>query len=185
MNARSAPARLRLVAAALDVLADKGYSGTGTAEILALAHLPKGSLYHAFPGGKADLALAAAEEASRLMLRSISDAFEPHDSFDTGLADWAQALARAFESGPWRRGCPISAILLESRDHPGFAPAAAAAYGRWARALSYQAMRCGADEVAADAAGARILLALQGAFVLARAAGDGAPLRRLPAFAPG
>ncbi|MFY8043743.1 MAG: TetR/AcrR family transcriptional regulator, partial [Rhodoferax sp.] len=37
----------------------KGYHGVGLTELLSAAQAPKGVLYHHFPGGKAELAVAA------------------------------------------------------------------------------------------------------------------------------
>ncbi len=53
------PTRERLVRAAVDLFQAKGYHGTGLNEILELAQAPKGSLYHHFPGGKEELAVAS------------------------------------------------------------------------------------------------------------------------------
>ena len=45
--------RDRLVTAATRLFRQRGYDGTGLAEILSEAGVPKGSLYHHFPDGKA------------------------------------------------------------------------------------------------------------------------------------
>lgn len=49
----------RLVVASVTLFQKRGYFGVGTAEILETANAPRSSLYHHFPGGKADLACAA------------------------------------------------------------------------------------------------------------------------------
>ncbi|OYU77219.1 MAG: hypothetical protein CFE32_06805 [Alphaproteobacteria bacterium PA3] len=49
----------RLVAAALSLFQAKGYHGVSISDILDATELPKGSLYHHFPGGKEELAIAA------------------------------------------------------------------------------------------------------------------------------
>jgi TetR/AcrR family transcriptional repressor of lmrAB and yxaGH operons len=49
----------RLVAAALSLFQAKGYHGVAISDILEATELPKGSLYHHFPGGKEELAIAA------------------------------------------------------------------------------------------------------------------------------
>jgi TetR/AcrR family transcriptional repressor of lmrAB and yxaGH operons len=51
--------RERILRAALSHFQRHGYHGAGLAEILEEARAPKGSLYHHFPGGKAQLARAA------------------------------------------------------------------------------------------------------------------------------
>jgi len=54
-------ARERILRAAIRLFQQRGFHGVGLAEILAEADAPKGSLYHHFPRGKAQLAIAAIE----------------------------------------------------------------------------------------------------------------------------
>ena len=56
-----APTRERLLRAAAGLFRNKGYSGTGLAELLAAAEAPKGSLYHHFPNGKQELTVATVD----------------------------------------------------------------------------------------------------------------------------
>ncbi|MGD9864998.1 MAG: TetR family transcriptional regulator, partial [Pseudodonghicola sp.] len=56
--------RDRLIRAASGLFRRRGYAGVGVSEILTVAELPKGSLYHHFPGGKRELAEAATLWAS-------------------------------------------------------------------------------------------------------------------------
>ena len=51
--------RERILRAAVRLFQQRGYHGTGLSEILAEADAPKGSLYHHFPQGKAQLGVAA------------------------------------------------------------------------------------------------------------------------------
>ena len=60
MSARET-ARERILRAAIRLFQQRGFHGVGLAEILAEADAPKGSLYHHFPRGKAQLAIAAIE----------------------------------------------------------------------------------------------------------------------------
>lgn len=55
------PTRMRLIRVATRLFQQRGYHGVGVASILEVANLPKGSLYHHFPGGKEELALAAVQ----------------------------------------------------------------------------------------------------------------------------
>ena len=49
----------RLIAAALSLFQARGYHGVSVSDILEATALPKGSLYHHFPSGKEELAIAA------------------------------------------------------------------------------------------------------------------------------
>lgn len=57
--------RARLIRVATLLFQMRGYHGVGVAHILEAARIPKGSLYHHFPGGKAQLAIAAVESLDR------------------------------------------------------------------------------------------------------------------------
>lgn len=53
--------RARLLEASLLLFRQRGYHGVGVSDILALAGAPRGSLYHHFPGGKDQIAVAVLE----------------------------------------------------------------------------------------------------------------------------
>ncbi len=101
------PTKDRLIRTAADLFRNRGYHGVGLAELLAAAEAPKGSLYHHFPDGKSDLALAAATWSSDQMLRLIAESFEPADSFRAGATTMCYKLAKLFDlAGKWS-GCPV------------------------------------------------------------------------------
>lgn len=115
-----APTRERLLRAAAGLFRNKGYSGTGLAELLAAAGAPKGSLYHHFPNGKSDLALAAADWASGQMLLLIEASFTPAPTFREGAKTVCYKLAKLFDQqGKWS-GCPVSATLFEGPENEAF-----------------------------------------------------------------
>lgn len=174
-----APTRDRLIESAARLFRAKGYHGVGLTEILKAAETPKGSLYHAFPAGKSDLALAAADAVSRQMLGTVARAFETAPDWDAGRAALLALLAAEFEGPGGQSGCPVAAILFDDPANGAFRTRAAAIYDRWQRAFAYHAIRLGEDEARAERLAATLLLALQGAWVLARARGSAAPLRDL------
>ena len=53
--------RERLLNGARKLLAEKGYAGMELRDVAARGQAPRGSIYHHFPGGKSQLAAAAAE----------------------------------------------------------------------------------------------------------------------------
>ncbi|MDP1683903.1 TetR/AcrR family transcriptional regulator, partial [Hydrogenophaga sp.] len=63
--------RERLIAAMTDALRRRGLHGIGLTELLAQAGAPKGVLYHHFPGGKTELAVAAIDDVVARMLRGL------------------------------------------------------------------------------------------------------------------
>lgn len=175
MTAAPSPTRARLVAAAATLFQRDGYHGTSVAEVLTAAGVPKGSLYHHFPDGKADLARAAAEMASELLLDVVARAYGPARDFSEGTARLGEKLARLFERHPHWRSCPVQTLLL---DGPLGPEAARAVLERWIAATASEARRLG--HPAPDADAARVWTLLIGLWTLARVRQDPAPLRALP-----
>ncbi len=92
----------KLAWTAAKLFQERGYDGVGLSEILKSARVPKGSLYHHFSKGKSDLALAAAQFASREMLRIIDDAFAPATSYKDGMTTLFFKCAKLFDlMGKW------------------------------------------------------------------------------------
>ena len=82
----SADGRARLVAATVTVVQLRGYDGAGISAILVEAGLPKGSLYHHFPGGKDELVAAAVEFVASEVAARIADLIAGGLSLDRIIA---------------------------------------------------------------------------------------------------
>ncbi|WP_411889752.1 TetR/AcrR family transcriptional regulator [Yoonia sp. SDW83-1] len=160
----------------------KGYHGVGVAEILQEAGVPKGSLYHHFPNGKADLALAAADIASTEMLRIIDDSFSPATDYANGATTLCYKLAKFFDIQEGKIGCPVSATLLEGPENATFQLALKEIFNAWMARIRDHAIRLGETPAQADADAQRLFLAIQGGWTLARATRNSDVLRGLPAL---
>jgi AcrR family transcriptional regulator len=171
--------RDRLVETAARLFRQKGYHATGVAEVLAMAGVPKGSLYHHFPEGKADLARAAADWTADVLLRIIDDAFGPARDWHHGATTLCHKLARLLETLDSADACPISALMFDGPEEAGFRAHAAQVLNRLAASLAGHASRLGAD-TPQDRAEA-LLIAIDGGWTLARARRDPDVLRRIPA----
>jgi TetR/AcrR family transcriptional repressor of lmrAB and yxaGH operons len=173
-----ADTRARLIAAAARLFQEQGYAATGLNEILARAGAPKGSLYHHFPGGKAQLGAAAMRGAGSLLrdtLRnrraSAGDAAGAVEAFAGDLAGW-------LESSGFTRGCPVATVALEQTPGTGdLAEAAAGALSRTADCLAEMIEADGAAAPRARALAVTALAALEGAMILARTQQSGEPVR--------
>ncbi|WP_027257967.1 TetR/AcrR family transcriptional regulator [Leisingera aquimarina] len=162
------PTRERLIRAAARLFRNKGYSGTGLAELLAEAGAPKGSLYHHFPNGKSDLALAAADWASAQMLLLIEASFAPAPTFRDGAKTVCYKLAKLFDKqGKWS-GCPVSATLFEGPENEAFHQHAAHLFEGWITETTRHGQRLGLVENEARAAAENFYILLQGGWQLAR-----------------
>ena len=174
--------RSRLIGSAAHLFRIKGFNGTGLSEVLSHSKTPKGSLYHHFPKGKADLARASADLVSEGMLEIIDAAFERAESFEDGGTTLCFKLAKLFDKGEEWQGCPISSVLLDGSQHPGFRDHADQIFTNWvARVAGYgQVHGLIGDE--ACAASEHLLFAIHGAWVMCRARGNADLLRRVPRY---
>lgn len=182
MTDRPLPTKDRLIRAAAELFRNRGYHGVGLNEVLSAAAAPKGSLYHHFPNGKSDLALAAATWASDGMLRIIAASFEPAESFQDGFTTLCHKLAKLFDmSGKWE-GCPISSTLFEGPENASFRAHEGHLYTGWITEVEHHALRLGLNEQAARQATDHVFILVQGGWQLARARQDSDVLRSLPRY---
>ncbi|OQX07809.1 MAG: TetR family transcriptional regulator [Desulfobulbaceae bacterium A2] len=101
--------RERLIDAAYEELYSKGYQGAALADILRVAGVHKGSLYHFF-AGKKDLAITAISErmAQRFAARYGTIAARGND-YVAALID----VLRDTSLRDFRRGCPLANLVQE------------------------------------------------------------------------
>ncbi|MGI5227347.1 TetR/AcrR family transcriptional regulator [Actinoallomurus sp. CA-142502] len=156
--------RERMVRSAAYLLREHGYSGTAFSDVIAHSGAPRGSIYHHFPGGKEQLAEEAVRYAGDFVAAGVRAATRDDDPV---------AAVRAF-SGWWRRvlvdsdfraGCPIVAVITESR----LADAAAAAFRRWQDALAAGLVSAGATPERAARVATLVTASAEGATLLCRA----------------
>ena len=178
---RAPGTRTRLIETAARLFRRKGYAAVGVAEILAEAGVPKGSLYHHFPKGKADLAEAAVDWASQGMITIIDDSFGPATCFDEGQATLCHKLAKFFDISAHTDGCPVTSILLQADGAEPFLDLSAKVFDGWIAAIAAHGQRLGLTPDGARACAETLLMALEGGWILARARRDAGILRSIPA----
>lgn len=174
-----AATRDRLVIVAAQLFRQKGYAATGLSEVLAAAGVPKGSLYHHFPEGKADLARAAADWTAEVLLRIVGDAFAGVGTWEGGVTTLFHKMAKLFDLSATADTCPISALLFDGPEGAAFRDHAAGLFDRLIEGLAEQATRHARPDPRSEAE--TVLIALEGSWTLARARRQSDVLRRMPA----
>jgi len=173
MSVTAVPTRDRLIAAAIELFQARGYHGVGVNDVLAAAEAPKGSLYHHFPGGKAELAIAAIDRVSRDVAQTIA----VQTARGVPAAEIVLRLAETIGAWMKSRNYDSAPLILTLAAAPASAEveaAAAQAHRNWRTALAAVAHAEGLDDPAGRAAFA--LAALDGGVLLARREKDRAPL---------
>lgn len=174
------PTRERLIVTAATLFRKQGYHATGLAELLAMAGVPKGSLYHHFPDGKADLAMAAADWVATEYMRIMDDAFGPAADFVQGATTLCFKLAKLFDMLEATNTCPLTAMLFDGPEGEGFRAHAEAGFQRLAGHLARHGVRLGLSAAQALDKAELLIMAIQGTWTIARAQRSAAALRKLP-----
>jgi len=171
--------RDKLIAAMADALQRKGLHGVGLSELLEIAGAPKGSLYHHFPGGKTELAVAAIEHISRRIDGLFVQLFAQQTDPLQALHHWLQAALQQLENSSFERGCPLATVALESGpDDVEIRAALQRSFATVRQALSQQLHQHGYAREQADNLAALFVALYEGGLLQARVAGSSEPLRR-------
>jgi TetR/AcrR family transcriptional repressor of lmrAB and yxaGH operons len=167
--------RERLLSGARQLLAEKGYAGMELRDVAERGDAPRGSIYHHFPGGKAQLAVEAAELEGREIRATIERSLEERGLKAT-LAMFGEIFRRRVKDHPERIGCPVAAAALARPEDPALAAAATAAFQSWEEPIAARLIEGGIDRERAEAFAGLTVSTVEGALLRARAAGSQAPL---------
>jgi AcrR family transcriptional regulator len=169
--------RERMVRSAALLFRERGFSGTGFRDVIAHSGAPRGSIYHHFPGGKAQLAEDTIRYATDAMTAGMEAAggggSDPVAALRTFLAAWQQTLERS----DFRAGCPVVAIAVEAHNRPETLGAADGAFARWEALFAGTLRRAGVARGRASRLATLAVAAVEGAVVLCRVRRDTRPLR--------
>lgn len=175
-----APTRDRLVSSAALLFQRKGYHGVGVAEILENAEAPKGSMYHHFPKGKSDLAIAAARFAADQIILVLDASFDGATDTRDAITTFCFKLAKLFTLNDNWVGCPVSATLFESPENTEFRTTTRTIFEGWITATTAHAIAKGTPPTRAAELADALWISLQGAWTLARVRGTPDPIKHVP-----
>ncbi|MEV7559490.1 TetR/AcrR family transcriptional regulator [Streptomyces sp. NPDC089795] len=156
--------RDRLVRTASRLMQHGGYENTPVKQLVREAEATLGSLYHFFPGGKQELAVAAIhfgdEEFAELLRTGLAAHIDPAEAVE-GVA---AVLARALEASDWRDGCPVTATALETVGRlPELQAACAQAFANWQHLVAAKLLASGYPEPEARDLAITVINTLEGA----------------------
>ncbi|HEX5610857.1 MAG TPA: TetR/AcrR family transcriptional regulator [Solirubrobacterales bacterium] len=167
--------RERLLDGAGRLLAEKGYAGMELRDVAERGKAPRGSIYHHFPGGKAQLAAEAAELDGVRVRQAIERSIAERGLKQT-LGAFGEMFRRRASDHPERIGCPVAAAALARPEDPALAAAATAAFQSWEWVVAAALEDEGVEPDSAATFAALVVSTIEGALVRTRAAGDHAPL---------
>lgn len=155
----------RLVGAALSLFQAKGYHGVAISDVLDATALPKGSLYHHFPGGKEELAIAAVGFIAEEVDAKLAAEFAKNKRAGAVLLDLAHECVSWLRRTDYTQ-TPLLGLLAASPGESALTQAISEAQKRW---LARFETALGGTEEAHDKA-CLALASLEGGISLARMA---------------
>jgi AcrR family transcriptional regulator len=171
-------ARQRMIESAALLMRERGVEATSFSDVLEHSGAPRGSIYHHFPGGKAQLVEEATRYAGEVLAAGIARALEDDDPV-AAVRMFASVWRRVLSESDFAAGCPVVAAALEGTRSPAAREAAAASFTRWEGLLAGALENRGVDAERARSLATLAIAAIEGAIVLSRAQRSPAPLARV------
>ena len=175
---RGTDVRERMARSAAELFGERGFSGTGLRDVIAHSSTPRGSIYHHFSGGKAELAREAVRHAAAAVAEPVGAAARGGDPIAT-LHAWVDFWRDALERSDFRAGSAVLAVAAEPEEQTGARAAAAEAFDAWTEAFAATLHGAGVRRKRAARLATLTVTAIEGAVVVSRARGDTLALDRV------
>jgi TetR/AcrR family transcriptional repressor of lmrAB and yxaGH operons len=163
-----------------EVFRVSGFEGASLGALAEGAGLQRASLYHRFPGGKAQMAEAVMGRVRERFMRALVPMASDSD-VAAGIGESAQRISEIYDGG--RLPCVLDTLTLSGAPE-SIRVSAAEITAAWIDAMAAAAQRGGADAGAARLAAEDAFIRIEGSLVLARLRGDPTAFRRAMAELP-
>ena len=169
--------RDRIIASTNELFRVHGYHGTSLSAISEASGATTGSIYHFFPGGKEQLAVAVIETTGsvyrELFLAIAADAAGVVSAY----ADFFTAAAAVLEESDFLDPCPIGTVAREvASTNPVLRAAAQRAFVSWIEAARDHLVDGGVDPADAHDLATQFVVTVEGCFVTCRTLRSTEPL---------
>ncbi|MEU9481452.1 TetR/AcrR family transcriptional regulator [Streptomyces sp. NPDC048191] len=170
--------RQRIVNAGTELFRRSGYTGTGMKQIAEAAGAPFGSIYHFFPGGKAQLGEEVIRTSGAVYLGLITTLMTPYEDRVAATADAFAAAAGTLAELDFADPCPIATVAMEvASTNEALRQATSEVFGGWIDHLAAYYAEGGIPGPTARETASSVIALLEGAFMLGRAARSTEPVR--------
>jgi TetR/AcrR family transcriptional regulator, lmrAB and yxaGH operons repressor len=167
--------RARMVVSAASLISRHGMSATSFSDVLADSGAPRGSIYHHFPDGKAQLVGDAVRWTAERVLayQRNCPASTPTETLDWFIDLWRRVVVASHATA----GCAIAGVAVDTApDDVALMAAVRESFAAWVDLLADQLRSAGVESDQAAPIAVATLAGMEGALVLCRATGDSAPL---------
>jgi len=167
--------RDEVVARIQDVFRDRGFDGASLAELSNATGLGKSSLYHYFPGGKDEMAVAVLERIDAWMNTRALAALRGTGTPKARLRAMLHVLDEFYVGG--RNACVLGNLVVGG-SRAKFQDYLASAFRGWIAALRDLAVEAGVRGAEAQQRAEDAVIRIEGALIVAGGLGDPAPFKR-------
>jgi TetR/AcrR family transcriptional repressor of lmrAB and yxaGH operons len=164
-------AKQRMVQAAKQLIRERGYNATAFSDVLKLSDAPRGSVYFHFPGGKAQLAMEAAEAHAHEQVEIIDHAAAQASSAAELIALYVDLGREGMVASNYSRGCGIAPLVTEgaAQDSAEVSESSRRAFSEMGDRLAFHFVVFGVDRPAARVLGDAVIAGVEGAMITSRA----------------
>lgn len=151
---------------------ERGIGDTTMESVLASSEVTAGSMYHYFPGGKEELAVAAIKQAGADGAEQLKSVMEGSELPTWGAEVFFSALATDMAATDFRLGCPVGVPATEAAMTESVREAGAIAFESWISGIAEAFEARGAAPADALATARFVVAAYEGSSTLARTMRD-------------
>jgi AcrR family transcriptional regulator len=163
--------RARIIEASRALFMERGYSASGLKQISESSAAPIGSLYHFFPGGKEELAAETLRSSGAAYQALVEAVFDSAPDMVIGVRDCFEGAAEVLRATDYADACPIATVALEvASSDERLRVVTAEIFESWLESATVRFERDGIEPVQARELATVLIAALEGGFLLSRAA---------------
>ena len=171
--------RDRIVTATGELFRRHGYNGTSLKQVTVAARAPFGSLYHSFPGGKEELGEAVILTSGRAYGELFEAIYDQAAGPVEAVTDFFEGAAQVLVETDYVDACPIGTVALEvASTNDRLRRATATVFAGWERLAVDRLVAAGVAPDEAEELATTLVVAIEGGFMLSRAARSPEPMRR-------
>ena len=169
--------RQRIIEASAALFMRQGLAASGLKQIAQEGAAPIGSLYHFFPGGKAELAAETLRASGAAYQALVEGVFDAASDVASGVRACFEGAAAVLQASDFADACPIATVALEvASTDEHLRIVTAEVFAGWLQATKRRLEDEGIAPGRADELATTLIAALEGGFLLSRAAKRTAPM---------
>ncbi|MFI9388385.1 TetR/AcrR family transcriptional regulator [Kutzneria sp. NPDC052558] len=112
--ARRSDSRQRMVAAARQLIRERGYHAMALSDVVERSAAPRGSLYHHFPEGKVQMAAEAADCHAQEQVKEINRIAASSSSAEDLVTAYLDLARDGMVASGYQRGCAVAPLVIEA-----------------------------------------------------------------------